>query len=118
MEIGEKIRKIRELKGYTQEYMANVLKVSQRAYSKIERNEIKIDWDKIIKISSVLEIEPNDLVNFNDSMVFNNCSQSGKSHIFNNYISEKLIESYESRILNLEKEISFLRDIFVDNFKK
>lgn len=94
------------------------MQVSQRAYSKIERNEIKIDWDKIVKISSVLEIEPNDLINFNDSIVFNNCSQSGKSHIFNNYVSERLIESYESRILNLEKEISFLRDLFLEKNKK
>lgn len=114
MEIGEKIRKIRELKGYTQDYMANVLEISQRAYSKIERNETKLDWDRISKISKTLEIEPVDLINFNDSMVFNNCSQSGKFENNNNYISEKLIDLYDKRISYLEEEIKFLREMIVN----
>jgi transcriptional regulator with XRE-family HTH domain len=38
--IGEKIRQIRDLKGLSQEYISGKLGISQRAYSKIERNEI------------------------------------------------------------------------------
>ena len=34
--IGINIRKIRELKGLSQEYMASQLSLSQRAYSKLE----------------------------------------------------------------------------------
>ena len=34
--IGDKIRKVRELKGFTQDFMAGKLEMSQRAYSKIE----------------------------------------------------------------------------------
>lgn len=94
--------------------MANVLEISQRAYSKIERNETKLDWNRISKISKTLEIEPVDLINFNDSMVFNNSPQSGKSHTFNNYISDKLINLYDKRISNLEEEIKFLREMVVN----
>ncbi|WP_229215982.1 helix-turn-helix domain-containing protein [Dyadobacter frigoris] len=32
MEIGEKIKKIRELKNYTQEYMAQKLEMTQAGY--------------------------------------------------------------------------------------
>ena len=111
MEIGNKIRKIRELKGFTQQYMASVLEISQRAYSKLERNEIKLDWNKIKKISSVFDIDPVDLISFNDSMIFNNCSQSGKAHTINNYVSEKIISLYEKRISQLDEEVKFLRKL-------
>ena len=108
-DIGVKIRQLRELKGFTQEYMAEQLAMSQRAYSKLERNETKLDWDKISDIANLLEIEPIDLINFDDSLIFNNCSNSGKAHIMNNYIPEQLIEQYEKRIKGLEDEIAFLR---------
>ena len=40
--IGEKIRKIRTLKGLSQDYMAEKLKISQPAYSDIENNKTKV----------------------------------------------------------------------------
>jgi transcriptional regulator with XRE-family HTH domain len=111
--IGEKIRQIRDLKGFSQEYISDKLGISQRAYSKIERNEIKIDWEKITEISKVFEIDPMDLISFDDNLIFNNCTQSGKfvnsQAPFN--IPEKLIEQYESRIESLEKELDFLREM-------
>ena len=111
--IGEKIRQIRDLKGLSQEYLSDKLGISQRAYSKIERNEIKIDWEKITEISKVFEIDPMDLISFDDNLIFNNCTQSGKfvnsqAH-FN--LPEKLIDQYESRIESLEKELDFLREM-------
>jgi|SRR5690625_175725 len=86
--LGEKIRKIRELKGYSQQYVASQLNISQRAYSKLEREEIKLDWDRIYQISKILEIEPVDLISFDDSFIFNNCQQSGKMNTINNFPAE------------------------------
>ena len=114
-QIGEKIRQIRDLKGMSQEYLASQLGISQRAYSKIERNEIKIDWDKITEISKVFEIDPMELISFDDNLIFNNCTQSGK-FVNSQAISgstDKLIEMYESRIQGLEKEIEFLRQLLL-----
>jgi transcriptional regulator with XRE-family HTH domain len=110
-EIGQKIRQIRELKGYSQEYIASKLGVSQRAFSKIETNETKVDWQKITKIAEILEIEPLDIVSFDDNLVFNNCNQSGKFEQFINQLPEKLMEQYDMRIKALEEELTFLRDI-------
>lgn len=109
-EIGHKIRQIRELKGYSQEYVASKLGVSQRAYSKLETNETKLDWQKITKIAGVFEIDPLDIISFDDNLVFHNCHQSGKFGQFYNHIPEKLIEQYEMRIKGLEDEIRFLRN--------
>jgi transcriptional regulator with XRE-family HTH domain len=116
--IGEKIRQIRDLKGISQEYISNKLGISQRAYSKIERNEIKIDWEKITEISKVFEIDPMDLISFDDNLIFNNCTQSGKfiNSQANNNFPEKLIDQYESRIESLETELSFLRELIKKNY--
>ncbi len=116
--IGEKIRQIRELKGYSQEYLADKLGISQRAYSKIERAEIKINWDKIQDIASIFEMEPQDIVSFDDNIVFNNCHQSGKMNTINIYMPEQLIEQYEARIKQLEDEVQFLRAIISKNNEK
>ena len=108
--ISEKIRKIRELKGYSQEFMANKLSISQRAYSKLENQETKLDWDRITLISKILEIDPIDIVTFDDSLVFHNCTQSGKFREFNNHFPKELKEQYEKRITHLEQEVLFLRN--------
>jgi transcriptional regulator with XRE-family HTH domain len=109
--IGTKIRQIRELKGLSQEYLAAKIGVSQRAYSKMERDEIKLDWGKITSIAQVFEIDPLDLVSFDDNLIFNNCTQSGKANNIINQIPDKLIEQYENRIRFLEEEVAFLRSL-------
>jgi transcriptional regulator with XRE-family HTH domain len=116
-EIGSKIRQIRELKGFSQEYIANKLGISQRSYSKIEMNQTKADWEKITKIADILEVNPMDIVAFDDNLIFHNCSQSGKFENFINNFPEKLTEQYELRIKNLEDENMFLKEIIV-NLKK
>jgi transcriptional regulator with XRE-family HTH domain len=109
-ELGNKIRQLRELKGFSQEYIAGQLGISQRAYSKMEMNQTKLDWVKITKIAEILEMDPMDMISFDDNLIFNNCKQSGKFEKFINKIPKKLIRQYESRIDFLEKEIFFLRD--------
>ncbi len=109
-QIGSKIRKIRELKGLSQEYMSSRLSISQRSYSKLEREEIKLDWQRINEIATILEMDPIDLVSFDDSLVFHNCTQSGKAHTIYNQYPEELKQQYEQRIAHLEEEIVFLRE--------
>ena len=111
--IGDKIRKVRELKGFTQDFMAGKLEMSQRAYSKIENNDIKLDWGRIEDISKILEIEPFDLISFDDNLVFNNSPQSGKNNTntINNNFPDELKKSYEDRVNHLEKEVLFLRGL-------
>lgn len=107
--IGNKIRKLRKLKGYSQEYMAAQLAISQRAFSKMEREEIKLDWSQICNIASILGINPVDLISFDESYLFDNCGQSGNSNILHNNFPQELRELYEKHIAHLIDEISFLR---------
>jgi transcriptional regulator with XRE-family HTH domain len=97
--------------------MALQLDVSQRAYSKMEREEIKLDWERIQNIAGILEIEPVDLVSFDDSLIFHNCQQSGKANTINNNFPIELKKQYEARIQHLTKEIAFLRKQISEEYK-
>ncbi|RVT99743.1 XRE family transcriptional regulator [Mucilaginibacter limnophilus] len=60
--IGELIRVQRAIKGYSQEYMAFQLEISQPAYSKIERNESDITVTRVFEIAEILEISAYELM--------------------------------------------------------
>ena len=54
--IGLNIKKYRNLKNYTQEYLAEQVGVTKKTISRYENGEIRIDLDKIISIAKVLEV--------------------------------------------------------------
>lgn len=60
------IRRIRESKDYTQDYLAVKLNISQNAYSKIELGYTKITVERLFQIAQILEVDPVDLINFSD----------------------------------------------------
>jgi len=66
MNIGLKIKKIREFKGYSQEFMASRLNVSQAAYSKIESRKL-VHMLRVMSIADILEITPLQLLNFDET---------------------------------------------------
>lgn len=60
--IAAVIRKKREERNYTQEYLAYKLNISQNAYSKIELGYTKITVERLFQIAEVLEISAVDLL--------------------------------------------------------
>ncbi len=62
-DIRKRIKKIRVEKGYSQEYMADMLSISQNAYHKLERGRTRINLKKFIEIAKILEIEISELIN-------------------------------------------------------
>lgn len=65
-----KIRKIRELKGFTREFVAAELSMSTSGYGKIERGEIDLTVSKIKKIAQVYSISVFDLLVFDPACFF------------------------------------------------
>jgi len=59
---GTIIRKYRELRNYTQEYVAREMGISQNAYSKIENNYTQLTVNHIKQISRILEVSIMDLL--------------------------------------------------------
>jgi len=62
LKIGEKIRQRRVIKGYSQEYMAFRLNISQNNYSKIEREQTEITVKKVYQIAEVLGVSVYELL--------------------------------------------------------
>jgi transcriptional regulator with XRE-family HTH domain len=55
--VAANIRRIRESKGYTQEYLAMKLGISQNAYSKIELGYTKITLERLFHIAKIIETD-------------------------------------------------------------
>lgn len=63
MNIGSQIRKVRESKNVTQDFMAAKLGVSKTSYGNIERNTIKrLTWAMVMAIAEVLNVHYSELL--------------------------------------------------------
>ena len=51
--------------------MAEKLDISQSAYSRLEKGEIKISKEKLVQIAKVLEVKPEDIKEFDSQKYFN-----------------------------------------------
>ncbi len=60
--IAGSIRKLREFRDYTQDYLAAKLNISQNAYSKIELGYSRITIERLFIIASVLDVKPADII--------------------------------------------------------
>jgi transcriptional regulator with XRE-family HTH domain len=69
--VYENIRKIRELKNLTREYVAAELKMSASGYGKIERGDVDLTVSKLIEISKVLDVSTEFIFKFDISIFFN-----------------------------------------------
>jgi len=104
-----KIKQLRELKNFTQEYMAQQLGLSTRAYSKIETGETQLTINRLNEISHILGITPVEVLGFDDKQVFNNCKQEGNIGINHINLPEKLIQQYEETIQSLKNQIEVMK---------
>jgi transcriptional regulator with XRE-family HTH domain len=105
MNLADKIKRIRTIKGFSQEEMSQKMNISQKAYSNLENNKTKIDDERLNQIAEVFEMEPLDIRLFDEKQVFNNCSQSGNINTINNNESlENERKVYNQLITSLEKD--------------
>jgi transcriptional regulator with XRE-family HTH domain len=112
--LGEKIRKIRILKGYSQEYMATQLAISKTAYSDLEKEKTKLSMERIADIATVFGMEVQDVLTFDEKQVFNNTFTESSKGFFNvkKYITESFEHErtlYKEQIVALKEEVQYLR---------
>ena len=117
MEIGEKIRKLREFRQYSQDYVAKKLKITQGAYSRMEQGEIDVPFSRLEKVAEVLEMPIEKLVGYDDKQMMtnyitqsDNCTINGNI-LSNNLVVEELTKQYDLRILSLENEVIRLHSL-------
>ena len=111
IQTGNKIKKIREFKNYTQEYMGDKLGMSQNNYSKLETGQTKIDTDRLKKISEVLEVPVETILDDSQNITFNN---SNNYNFFAGYVLNLQEENKEL----MENNVRFLQDQIVSKQKE
>ena len=105
MSIGNNIKKLRELRNYTQTYMSDQLEISLSAYSKIERNESEVSYRRLEQISDILRVPVHGIIQFDEKVFLDNNSNLGIKKSIQN---DPLIEQMRS-------EIEFLRSLLHNN---
>jgi transcriptional regulator with XRE-family HTH domain len=100
--IGERIKRIRENKNYTQEHLAGKLGISQNTYSKLETGGTKLTTDRLQEIADILEV-PIEEILCHEQKVFN----FHNNHIALGYI-ENLQEDNRELVKMLREQIAYL----------
>jgi transcriptional regulator with XRE-family HTH domain len=111
MSIGNNIKKLRELKNYTQAYMASQLDLSIGGYGKIERDETDVTLSRLNEIAKVLDTSLTTLLEFNSSNIFNqynnkNATQNAVFQIQNENGLNDLISKINEEIKNMKNSIA------------
>lgn len=109
--VGTKLKKLRKLKGWSQELVADKLHLSQSAYARMENGESHSWSSHLEDICKVYEISPEDLLKC-DSMIVGNIGTNngvGYAEVVNQ-LSEKLIEQFETRLLEKDLIIKELKE--------
>ena len=112
--IGKNIRKFRELKGYSQEYMANEMELTQASYAKLESNSTKISVERLFTIAKLLETDVADILELDKQTIYH---QDIKEHSIghqevqnlhqdNKEVYEKLLQSKDEQIALLKSLLS------------
>ena len=110
--IGQKIKKLRELKNLTQSHIANELGITQSAYSKMEQGETDITYQKLTRISEILGMSPDEIASFNEQMIFNLMhNQTGSGFVLQKGLSDNEKRLYEDQIKTLKEEVQYLKKV-------
>jgi transcriptional regulator with XRE-family HTH domain len=113
--IGKKIKLLRELKGFKQDYIAGQLGMTQNGYGKIERDETDIPYSRLESIAKVFEVSVSDLLNLNQQKIHYSITNHN-SQIENviskvDNLNQEQSVRLENRLTNLEKEFTVLKHI-------
>lgn len=105
MILGEKIRYLRTLKGYSQDDMAHLLDISPTAYGDIERGKTDVSHSRLEQIAKTMELSVLDLLSFGERIAnyFANSSHNFINGNGNLYADREMTHELEKTKLENEK---------------
>lgn len=111
MKLGNKIRKIREMRELKQEYVAEKLSISVNSYGKIERDEVEINFTRAEQIATIFSIKLTTLINFSDEALWEIFDKNENTEVY-----RILIKNLQDTIQCLNAEKSRLLCIIEKSF--
>ncbi len=117
-DVLERIKSIRKQRGFSHEYVAHELNISQAAYSKLEKNETKLTVERLFQLSEILEAPVNEILNAKANNVFHQNNNNTGTFIGNQEVqnlyqenkekTDKIIELYDAQLKDKDKLIEIL----------
>lgn len=104
------------MRNFTQEYMAEVLQLSQRSYSSIENGQTQLTVERLFEICQALQVNIGEVIGIDNQNVYNtnfnnNATQNKGNLVFNRDNFEEQRQLFERIIKTNEEEIKFLKSI-------
>lgn len=105
--VCESIKKIRNMKGFTQQNMADELGMTQRHYGRIENGEVDITLSQLYKICEVLNVDVSVVLNLREPLIMNNINhqENKKSNLYFSTDIKNIQELYERMLQDKERII-------------
>jgi len=124
LKLGLSIKKIREFRGFTEDYIAKKLGITSQNYLDIEKGQADFNDENLDQIANVLEVKSSTIKEMDEKTVFNHNVQSqvnyGDGNILNNEVKideielRRLREDNKNFLLEIEKlrdELAQLRPL-------
>ncbi len=108
---SNRIKIMREAQGFSQEYVASKLNLSQQAYSNLEKNPDNVSVKRIKELSEILSVPITSIIGEEDTYIQQNFQQQGgqASTVMNVQSNDNIKEVYERYIKDLKDDIQNLR---------
>lgn len=111
-QIGLRLKSYRELKGFSQDYMASKLNISSSAYSRIERNEVNLTLGKLMLLAEVFNVSLEQIIFGDDYKTEAMLAHESESEYKLKLIeSSKLLKAYQDQIEMLKEQVDYLKAI-------
>lgn len=109
--IGKDIRSVREAKGYSQEYMAEMLDMVQSSYANLESGKSAMSVDRLLHICDILHMDVHGLLDRSGSTVMPQHQLSAYMDKMHTVVHPEVIQLYTELIAEMKSEIEFLRGL-------
>ena len=111
---ANRIKVLRESLGYSQEYVASQLSITQQALSRIEQNPENATLNRLKELSLILGVSLTSLIGEEETYILQNFQQQGgqaSTVMYMTGIAENERKAYESHIKDLKEQITLLSDL-------
>ena len=111
-----RVRTIRESQGYSQDYVAAKLDLTQQAYSRIEKNPESASLKRLKQLSEVLGVTLTTLIGEDDTYIQQNFQQQGGNASTVMYVTQPADferAAYENHLNDLRSQIDLLQKLLL-----
>lgn len=112
--IGLRIRSVRESRRYSQEYMAEMLSMSQSCYANLESGKSSLSVERLLAITEILDIDVSQLFEKQIGNHHLHSQDSLHEAVSVSGLSPEIKHAYEQLITELREEVLFLRGLVMD----